>query len=875
MAKKNKRNYKGKAAMPDPTAVSKTPPTPIYSTLVLTPPRREINDIGNWKSALRAADIGIRFPLYDLYSSILLDGSVTDAINKRIEAITDADINFTTMEGKTVEAMEDLINSLEFERLLESIMWSRFWGVSVDEFTFSPEFDFNSIPRKHIRPKEKVIVRQQGDNDGISYAGDDMIIQWGRDDDLGLLLKVAPYVIYKRGGFGDWAQFVELFGMPIRIGKYNSLDDTSRRMLIEAFETAGSAPYMVVPKESEIETTLMSGTTNGALYDDFRKACNEEILITILGQTMTTQSGSSLSQSQVHLAVQEKKHRSDRRFVIRMLNKYFVPLLEKRGYPVNGGKFSFVDKKDELTVTDLKTLSEILPIPRSWAYEKFGIPEPQDGDDILESLHPVQSVQHPTDGSGKPNPNEPPELKENPEEEKEPPVRNTDKQSLWEWIKDFFAEAPTGAGAGRVRMKDDADIDERAANEVWNGEKLFSPDLFRFFSGEFLNAIQTAFKSDIRNIDTGFAYNAPEDVFRTAMETNLYHFSAAKTLAEIQELNRLFRESGSYPEFMEKAQKVTNIFNRTWQQTEYDTAVLTAEATSQYRRLRQQSQVFPYWQYLTVADGRVREEHKRLHGVILASNDELWNKIYPPNGWNCRCRVRGLMAFQVEGEDLAAMRQRVLDFLETREWKMQVAQGWGVNRCDTAQIFTADQMYIRKFPEQAASYLKKMTADRWKLPTVQQMKEQAQTDMPPRVERDEKQIWEEKAVDGVISLIDYDGRTVTMDRKQFLSHTSRKGRDNRIVLWDALLDTLMNPDEVWLNNEIEKNALEKTEQLDTYCLLKFYRDEVLTVNYKIEGDALVLKTWYIMQTNLKGKTVAYMKKNIWDKRRWGLLIKKR
>ena len=95
-------------------------------------------------------------------------------------------------------------------------------------------------------------------------------------------------------------------------------------------------------------------------------------------------------------------------------------------------------------------------------------------------------------------------------------------------------------------MKDDADIDERAANEVWNGEKLFSPDLFRFFSGEFLNAIQTAFKSDIRNIDTGFAYNAPEDVFRTAMETNLYHFSAAKTLAEIQELNRLFRESGSY-----------------------------------------------------------------------------------------------------------------------------------------------------------------------------------------------------------------------------------------------------------------------------------------------------------------------------------------
>ena len=258
MAKKKKNLRKPDARQPVP---NRNIQTPIYSTVVVTPPRREINDIGNWKYALRSADMGIRWPLYDLYTSVLLDGQVTDAINKRIEAITDADINFT-VNGKPVEEMEELINSAEFERLLEDIMWSRFWGITVDEFTFTPSFDFNQIPRKHVRPKEKIVVRQQGDMQGISYAGDPMVIQWGRDDDLGLLMKIAPYVIYKRGGFGDWAQFVELFGMPIRIGKYNSMDDTSRRLLIQAFETAGSAPYLVVPKESEIETTLMSGTAN-------------------------------------------------------------------------------------------------------------------------------------------------------------------------------------------------------------------------------------------------------------------------------------------------------------------------------------------------------------------------------------------------------------------------------------------------------------------------------------------------------------------------------------------------------------------------------------------------------------------------------------
>lgn len=841
--------------------------TPIYSSVVVTPPRREINDIGNWKYALRSADIGIRWPLYDLYTSVLLDGQVTDAINKRIEAITDADINFTA-DGKPVEEMEELINSAEFERLLEDIMWSRFWGITVDEFTFTPTFGFNQIPRKHVRPKEKIVVRQQGDSQGISYAGDPMVIQWGRDDDLGLLMKIAPYVIYKRGGFGDWAQFVELFGMPIRIGKYNSMDDTSRRLLIQAFETAGSAPYLVVPKESEVETTLMSGTANGALYDDFRKACNEEILITILGQTMTTQSGSSLSQSQVHLAVQEKKHRADRRFVIRMLNKYFVPLLQMRGYPVGKGRFTFVDKKDELSVDDLNTLSGILPIPRKWAYDKFGIPQPEEGEDILEPLHQAAAPSAVSENGT----TDSPEPDDDPDEDDDPPVRNADR-SLWKRIADFFAHAPAESGAGTIRTGDGT-LSGRVIREVWKGEDLFSPELFRYFSGQFLNALQKAFENPVNNMDTGFAYNAPDDVFRTALETNLYHFSAAKTLAEVQELNRILRSSGSYAEFRQKAEKVAKAFNDTWQRTEYDTAVLTAESTVNYRRLRNEQDVFPYWEYLTVGDGKVREEHQKLHGVILPAKDKRWNKIYPPNGWNCRCRVRGRMEFQVEGVDFDTMRAKVDKFFQTKEWKMSAAQGWGVNRCDTAQIFTADQMYIRKFPEHSASYIKKLTADRWKLPTVQKMKQEAQADMPPRVERDAERFWEENAVDGRISLTDYDGRTVVIDRDQFFSHTTGKGRDNRIWLWDAMLDTLQNPDEVWLNNEIEKNAQEKAEELNTYCLMKFYRDEVVAVNYRIEGEELVLKTWYIMQTNLN-KTIEYMRKRIWDKRRFGLLVKKR
>ena len=847
--KKNKKQI--------PAVTAKKVVTPVYNQILIQPVHRGVNDIGSWKSALRAADMGLRSKLYDLYEDILLDGFVLDAISKRIEAITDCDINFT-VNKKEVPVMNDLIDTIEFEEQLKEIMWCLFWGISVDEYSFINGFDFNSIPRKHIRPKEKLILRQQYDTTGISYAEDGMIIQWGKDDDLGLLLKIAPYVIYKRGGFGDWAQFVELFGMPQRIGKYNSMDEQSRRLLIQAFEEAGAAPYLVIPKESEVEQTTLSGSTNGALYNDFRNACNEEILITILGQTMTTKDGASLSQSKVHMEVQEKKHRSDRRFVIRMLNKYLVPLLESRGYPVHGGKFSFVDKKDEITVSDLKTLSTMIPIPQTYGYEKYGIPKPQNGEPVFLSTsgQTIDKLE-----------NEPSAAKDNNPKAGKEQVKNSDDRNLWERIKSFFVAAPHPGGAGTIRMSDADSLDERLIAAVWNGELTdFSPELFRFFADDFLKAVQPAFKKDIKNSDIGITYNAPNDVFRTAMEQNLFHFSAAKTLAEIQELNRLFRESKNFNEFYRKAKEVTGVFNKSWQKTEWDTAVLTAEATSNYRRLRSKKEIFPFWEYKTVYDGKVREEHLKLHGVILPESDPRWNKIYPPNGWRCRCWVVGRMKHQVKF-DVEEMRRRVDDFLKTKEWKMSAAQGWGVNRCDSAQVFTADQMYINKFPGQSSGSMGKQTAPKWGLESVPANMEK-KPEKIPRTEKSERQVWDEMEQDGVITLPDYQGRNIIVEKKQFDSHTTAKGRDNRIHLWDAMLETLQSPDEVWLNDEIKKN------ELDTYSLLRYYNDGVIVVNYRIEDEKLLLKTWYEMVTRLpKGKREQLQK--IWDKRRHGLLIEKR
>lgn len=62
----------------------------------------------------------------------------------------------------------------------------------------------------------------------------------------------------------------------------------------------------------------------------------------------------------------------------------------------------------------------------------------------------------------------------------------------------------------------------------------------------------------------------------------------------------------------------------------------------------------PYWQYLAIRDNRTRPSHSALHGRVWRADDPIWNSLYPPNGWNCRCRVRALSDRRLEQEGLKA-----------------------------------------------------------------------------------------------------------------------------------------------------------------------------------------------------------------------------
>lgn len=386
-------------------------------TVVSQPVVMDSSDISTWKNSVNSARYGRRNQLYRLYENLLVDGLLSRSIEKRIEAITNSELVFMTDKKEPVQEIIDLIDTPEFEKFLREIMLAQAWGGSVIDVMSILPLQIFSVPRRNINFEKKLILPDEYADNGLEYEKDPYIIEVVPNDPFGFIYKAAPYVIYKRGGYGDWAQFVELFGMPFRLGKYSAYDTNTRDEIVKSLKMFGSAPWAVVPKEGEFEFMQNNATGNGQLYNLFIDRCDKEILITVLGQTMTTQDGSSKSQSETHREVEKDINKSDSRFVQRILNNQLTPILEMAGLPVKGGKFSFKEQGETLTTAQRVTIALSIKkggiaVADDYFYETSGIPKPTP-EQISKQQPPAPINQDPNNPvPANPDPNNPaPEVK--------------------------------------------------------------------------------------------------------------------------------------------------------------------------------------------------------------------------------------------------------------------------------------------------------------------------------------------------------------------------------------------------------------------------------------------------------------------------------
>lgn len=72
-----------------------------------------------------------------------------------------------------------------------------------------------------------------------------------------------------------------------------------------------------------------------------------------------------------------------------------------------------------------------------------------------------------------------------------------------------------------------------------------------------------------------------------------------------------------------------------------------AYAVTQHAVMREQEDIFPWWQYLSMEDEKVRQTHAKLNKLIIPAASPFWHRHSPPWQWGCRCRKAQLMDDEV------------------------------------------------------------------------------------------------------------------------------------------------------------------------------------------------------------------------------------
>jgi len=372
---------------------TKAPANVVINDMTLVAPNRNRKDAANLKASIQRAEsiyVPNRTQLYDLYHDILtIDGHLSGIIKKRTDAVKNKRIHYTDKNGKKVDAYNDLIKSKKFRRLITLMMESKYWGISPVQFIVGEKFDFVEIPRKHVRPEKGVITKSQYDYTGTDYTNDKFINVIGDPKDLGVLLQCSLYALYKRSGFGDFAQYVEMFGQPVRIIYYDAYDTQTKNELRKILNESGGSLAMMVPKQAKFE--MLDGKTSngtGELQISLIGACNDEMSIAVVGNTETSKSSKSsgYAQSKTHENQQFEITKSDLAFIEEELNEqWFKDVLAAYGFPVDG-KFEF---EKEIDLEKLKVRMEIdkfvaekVPVSDDYFYETYAIPKPDNYDEL-------------------------------------------------------------------------------------------------------------------------------------------------------------------------------------------------------------------------------------------------------------------------------------------------------------------------------------------------------------------------------------------------------------------------------------------------------------------------------------------------------------
>lgn len=284
---------------------------------------------------LRATRKGI-----ECLRSIEQTGQVATCVSSRNAGVTSLNWRIVQKNDKYKEFYDDICKHIDIYDVISSIIKAPAYGYQPIEIVWAKS-GANVIPDKIIaKPQEwfffnaknELCFKQRGKADGLVLRPEEKKFLCPTSGASYLNPYGIPYlsrcfwdVAFIKGGVEFWTKFNEKYGMPYLIGKYEEgSSDEKIQDLLQMLNNMVQDAVAVIPDNSTFEIKEASGKTGSAdLYEKYIRMFEQNISKNILGQTLTTDIGSSGSYAagKVHAAVRADIVASDARIVEKEINK--------------------------------------------------------------------------------------------------------------------------------------------------------------------------------------------------------------------------------------------------------------------------------------------------------------------------------------------------------------------------------------------------------------------------------------------------------------------------------------------------------------------------------------------------------------------------
>ncbi len=289
---------------------------------------------------------------YLLYEEILRDDQVMATLQQRRNSVVSKEW-YVTPGGESpndvaaAQFLEEQLDRINLDRVTDKMLYGVYYGFAVGECLYAIEGSRVVLDAVKVRNRRRFAFAPDGSlrlKTTRNPQGEELperkfwTFATGADNDdepygRGLGYWLYWYVFFKRHGLKFWLIFLDKFSVGTALGKYRrGATKEEQDKLLAALGAIQSDAGVAIPDDMDVKIleAMRSGNIDQRTFHETMDAAISKIVV---GQTMTTDDGSSLAQGKVHMDVREDIVQSDADLVCSSFNATVARWLTEWNFP--------------------------------------------------------------------------------------------------------------------------------------------------------------------------------------------------------------------------------------------------------------------------------------------------------------------------------------------------------------------------------------------------------------------------------------------------------------------------------------------------------------------------------------------------------------